>query len=77
MEEEEALVAVEEDEEVSVLAAAVYHVMSATDSLSDNEDSLVEHGGIASQSEDLTSTSVNLKPTDAPYTPASTTSPAA
>ena len=77
MEEEEVPVAVEEDEEASVLAAAVYHVMSATDSLSDNEDSLVEHGGIPSQSEDLPSTSVNLKPTAAPYTLASDPSPTA
>ena len=75
MEEEEVTVAVEEDKEASVLEAAVYHVMLATNSLSDNEDSLVEHGGIASPSEDLPSTSDNLKPTVAPYTPVSTTSP--
>ena len=78
MAEEEVPVEVEEDEEASVLATAVYHIMSATDSLSDNEDSLVEHRGIPSRSEDLPTSSDNLTlSTTTPYNPSSTAPPAA
>ena len=77
MEEEEVPGAVEEDEEASVLAAAVYHIMSATDSLLDNEESLVEHGGIPSLSEDLPTSSDILTSTTTPYIVAFPASPAA
>ena len=70
-------VEIEEDEDASVLAAAVYTVMSATDTLSDDEGSLVEHDGIPPQPKDLPTDSDNLAYAITLYNTSSTAPPAA
>ena len=55
--------ALSEDDNALVVEAAAYQAtMSATDSLSDNEGGLAEHGAIPSRSEASTSGSNNTKP---------------
>ena len=74
---EAAPVEMEEDEDASVLAAAVYHVMSATNTLLDNEGSLVEHEGIPPRPEDHPTDSDNLAYAITLSNPSSPATPAA